>query len=90
MTRCAIQDVYELHQNSQAPAVHCEPMSDVRSKVTIILPSLFDWFDTCTKINCNDFDNGTSTPNKNEVMLYVFIGNFIACLMFLLPDILYL
>ena len=29
MTRCAMQDVYELHQFSQAPAVYCQPLSDV-------------------------------------------------------------
>ncbi|XP_076093658.1 uncharacterized protein LOC143064602 isoform X2 [Mytilus galloprovincialis] len=28
MTKCAIQDVYELHQNSQIPAGYCEPMSE--------------------------------------------------------------
>ena len=27
MSRCAIQEVYELHQNSQEPAIHCEPLS---------------------------------------------------------------
>ncbi len=26
MTRCAIQDVYELHQHSQIPAMHCQPL----------------------------------------------------------------
>jgi hypothetical protein len=29
MSKCAIQDVYELHQNSQIPAVYCEPLSEV-------------------------------------------------------------
>ncbi|XP_069126621.1 DNA excision repair protein ERCC-6-like 2 isoform X2 [Argopecten irradians] len=28
MTRCAIQDVYEFHQNSQVPAAYCAPFSD--------------------------------------------------------------
>lgn len=29
MTRCAIADVFELHQNSQELAVQCGPMSEV-------------------------------------------------------------
>ena len=29
MSRCAIQDVYELHQHSQAPAMDCQPMEQV-------------------------------------------------------------
>ncbi|ELU06400.1 hypothetical protein CAPTEDRAFT_223034 [Capitella teleta] len=28
MSKCAISDVFERHQNSQEPAVHCAPMSD--------------------------------------------------------------
>ncbi|XP_055956622.1 uncharacterized protein LOC126818067 isoform X2 [Patella vulgata] len=31
MTRCAIQEVYELHQNSQVPAAHCDPLSEPSS-----------------------------------------------------------
>lgn len=31
MSRCAIQDVFELHQNSQAPAAFCQPLSEVRT-----------------------------------------------------------
>ena len=30
VTRCAIQDVYELHQYSQEPAIQCNPLSEVR------------------------------------------------------------
>lgn len=29
MSKCAVSDVYELHQNSQDLAVQCEPMSEV-------------------------------------------------------------
>ncbi|KAL3868004.1 hypothetical protein ACJMK2_040844 [Sinanodonta woodiana] len=32
MTRCAMIDVYELHQNSQLPAVQCEPYSESSSE----------------------------------------------------------
>ncbi|XP_033738502.1 DNA excision repair protein ERCC-6-like 2 isoform X2 [Pecten maximus] len=32
MTRCAIQDVYEFNQNSQAPAAYCAPYSDSSSE----------------------------------------------------------
>ncbi|KAK3092117.1 hypothetical protein FSP39_025371, partial [Pinctada imbricata] len=28
MSRCAVQEVYELHQNTQEPATRCEPMSE--------------------------------------------------------------
>ena len=35
MSRCAVQDVYELHQNSQAPAALCEPMSEVCKQLTM-------------------------------------------------------
>ncbi|KAK6180078.1 hypothetical protein SNE40_012292 [Patella caerulea] len=31
MSRCAIQEVYELHQNSQVPAAHCDPLSEPSS-----------------------------------------------------------
>ena len=31
VTRCAIQDVYELHQYSQEPAIQCDPLSEVRN-----------------------------------------------------------
>lgn len=39
MSRCAIQDVFELHQNSQEPAAHCQPLSEVRTnhKFTVSL-----------------------------------------------------
>lgn len=30
MSKCAITDVYELHQNSQDLAVQCEPLSEVK------------------------------------------------------------
>ena len=29
VSRCAIQDVYELHQFSQVPAIQCDPLSEV-------------------------------------------------------------
>ena len=29
MTRCAIKDVYELNMNTQAPALVCDPLSQV-------------------------------------------------------------
>ncbi|KAJ8306299.1 hypothetical protein KUTeg_016844 [Tegillarca granosa] len=28
MSKCAIQDVYELHQNLQIPAAYCQPFSE--------------------------------------------------------------
>lgn len=30
MSRCAMQDVFELHQNYQEPAAHCQPLSEVK------------------------------------------------------------
>lgn len=36
MTKCAIHDVYELHQNSQIPAGFCKPMSEVRYLLCIV------------------------------------------------------
>ncbi|XP_060073499.1 DNA excision repair protein ERCC-6-like 2 [Ylistrum balloti] len=38
MTKCAIQDVYELHQNSQIPAAYCAPFSDSSSEEEIPPP----------------------------------------------------
>ncbi|XP_056020257.1 DNA excision repair protein ERCC-6-like 2 isoform X3 [Ostrea edulis] len=32
MSRCAMQDVFELHQNSQEPAAHCQPLSEPESE----------------------------------------------------------
>ncbi|XP_062592723.1 LOW QUALITY PROTEIN: DNA excision repair protein ERCC-6-like 2 [Saccostrea cucullata] len=32
MSRCAIQDVFELHQNSQELAAHCQPLSEPESE----------------------------------------------------------
>ena len=30
MTKCALTDVYTLHQQSQMPAIHCDPCTEVR------------------------------------------------------------
>ncbi|XP_067677911.1 DNA excision repair protein ERCC-6-like 2 [Haliotis asinina] len=40
MSRCAIQDVYELHQNSQAPAMEVDPYSDSSEDETPTPPQL--------------------------------------------------
>ena len=34
MTRCAMQDVFELKSNTQAPALMCQPLSQEKGDVT--------------------------------------------------------
>lgn len=48
MTKCAIQDVYELHQYSQVPAAFCGPCSEVCFKYSFI-----ELITNGSIVNCN-------------------------------------
>ena len=43
VSRCAIQDVYELHQFSQVPAIQCDPLSEVCTSSHSRKPDLLDF-----------------------------------------------
>ena len=71
VSRCAVQDVFELHQNSQDPALNCDPLSDVGGLLT-------DWHIQAWTDSCLFADPifKYSFMNENTCSCTVFYSNF--------------